>query len=227
MEPVGEIRDHAQMTRQRFGFRWLLATAALLALLIGVPGIRDRALRAAGWALVAEDPLARADVIAIASDSYGSGVLEAADLFHAQIAPRVLVFSLPVSPVAREFARRGVQNPDSASQQLERLHALGVVSAERLTPPVAGTHDEARVLASWCHVEHCRIVVFVSTPDHSRRTRRILRRVFKADAVRVIVRYPPYSEFDPNSWWRSRSGTRTEIVELEKLLVELLGHPLG
>jgi hypothetical protein len=40
-----------------------------------------------------------------------------------------------------------------------------------------------------------------------------------------MVRYARWSQFDPDSWWQSRYGQRTQIVESEKLLVDILRHP--
>jgi hypothetical protein len=39
----------------------------------------------------------------------------------------------------------------------------------------------------------------------------------KGHPTRVTVRSERYSQFDPEAWWRTRSGTRAELVEFEKL----------
>jgi hypothetical protein len=36
---------------------------------------------------------------------------------------------------------------------------------------------------------------------------------------------PRYSSFDPDQWWETRSGTRREIIELQKLLLDIVLHP--
>jgi hypothetical protein len=36
-----------------------------------------------------------------------------------------------------------------------------------------------------------------------------------------------YSSFDPDLWWKTRSGVRTEIVELQKLVLEVVLHPIS
>jgi hypothetical protein len=45
--------------------------------------------------------------------------------------------------------------------------------------------------------------------------------------TRVLVRYSRYSEFNPDTWWSTRDGVRTEIIEFEKLLLDVLSHPLS
>src|SRR6266446_8033482 len=89
--------------------RWvLILSVALLAVTImTVPAIRTPILLAAGWALVVDEPVGPADVIVVAIDAGGAGLLEAADLVHSGIATRVAVFSDPPDAVAREFIRRG------------------------------------------------------------------------------------------------------------------------
>lgn len=202
----------------------LLATALVAA---AVPGVRHSTLRWAGWVLVANDPLTTADVIVISADARAAGVLEAVDLVHTGISPRVALFRLPSNPVGRELARRGVDAPDPTAISQALLEKLGIGRVELIPWPVVGTEDEGRILRRWCAAQSIRSIVFVSTADHSRRTRRVLDRDLGPDGVRVSVRYSRYSDFDPDRWWQSRDGQRTQIVESQKLLFDLLLHPLG
>jgi hypothetical protein len=68
-----------------------LATVAILA----VASVREPVLRAAGWALVINEPISPADIIVVSAAAYGAGALEAADLVQSGIARRVAVFSNP------------------------------------------------------------------------------------------------------------------------------------
>jgi hypothetical protein len=36
-----------------------------------------------------------------------------------------------------------------------------------------------------------------------------------------------YSNFHPDRWWKTRSGLRTEFVELQKLLFDIVLHPMS
>jgi uncharacterized SAM-binding protein YcdF (DUF218 family) len=90
-----------------------------------------------------------------------------------------------------------------------------------------GTEDEGRVLATWCGQRQLRSVIVVSSPDHSRRVRRVLQRALRGTSTKVIVRSARFSSFDPDRWWNTREGLRTEIVELQKLLLDVARHPLG
>jgi hypothetical protein len=92
---------------------------------------------------------------------------------------------------------------------------------------VNGTEGEGQVLPAWCDEHQLRSIVFVATKDHSRRLRRVLDRVMKGHPTRVTVRTARYSSFDPDRWWESRLGLRTEINELQKLLLDVVLHPMS
>ena len=216
------------MTPPRRRSSWVLA--ALLALGLpaaGAASLRKPLLRAAGDALVAQDPLGAADAVVVSADSGPAGVLEAADLFHAGVAPRVAVFADPPDPVDREFLRRGVPYEDVAARSLRQLRSLGVTAVEVIPRAVAGSEDEGRVLPEWCREQALRSVVVVSTADHSRRLRRVLRRSMAGLGTRVTVRPTRYSQFDPDRWWHTRDGVRIQVIELQKLLLDIVRHPVS
>jgi hypothetical protein len=205
---------------------WFLAVliAACLCLYL----IRRPLLRAAGWTLVVNEPVESADVIVLAVDTDGGGVLEAADLVHNGVATRVAVFSeLADTMVQREFARRGVPYEDEATMSIRQLNALGVDKVERIPRSVSGTEDEGPVLADWCDQHQFRSVVVVSSSDHSRRLRRGLHRAMKGHPTKVTVRCARYAVFDPDQWWETHDGIRIEIEEFEKLLLDVVRHPIS
>jgi|KBSSwiStaDraftv2_1062776.scaffolds.fasta_scaffold00082_4 hypothetical protein len=208
--------------------RWtliLLSALTLAAVMVAsAPGLRHSLLRSAGWALVAQDPPAKADIIVISTDAMGAGILEAADLLNAGFASRVAIFDRPVTRMSREFARRGVQPLDLKSVSIQLLRGLGITDVT-VIPAVVGTVDEGKVLQQWCAANSIHSILFVSVRDHSRRTRRVLNRALSPRGVGVIVRYARFSEFDPDSWWQSRGGQRVQAIESEKLLVDFLRHP--
>ncbi len=209
--------------------RWTRIFAVVVVagvVIVGVPAIREPILRAAGRALVFDEPVEPTDVIVVAIDADGAGALEAADLVRSGIARRVAVFADPPDAVTQEFGRRGVPYEDKATRLVRHLRALGVTSIEQIPRSVAGTEDEGQVLPDWCDKQKFRSVVVVSTPDHSRRLHRVLLRAMAGRQTRVTLRVARHSAFDPDRWWETRSGIRTEIIELEKLLLDVVRHPL-
>jgi hypothetical protein len=173
------------------------------------------------------DPVSSADVIVVAIDARITGVLEAADLFHRGVAPLVAVFADPLDEVDREFIRRGVPYFDAATLSIEQLGALGVTRVVRIPWAVAGTVEESQILPGWLEQNRFRSLVLVTNPDHSRRVGRVLRRALKGQPVTLIVQPIRYSIFDPEHWWQTRANLRTGIVELQKLVLDVLLHPIS
>jgi uncharacterized SAM-binding protein YcdF (DUF218 family) len=211
--------------------RWalVLVVVALAAAAIGaVPSVRVTVLRTAGWALVVTELAAPVDIIIISLDSDGAGVLEAADLVRGGNATRVAVFAdPPTGEEDLELIRRGLPYDDRGARQTSQLRSLGVMDVIQIPRAAAGTEDEARVLLAWCDESQVRTIVFVAAKDHSRRLRRVLDRVMKGHSTRVLVRAARYSNFDPDRWWKTRGGIRTEIIELQKLVLDIVLHPLS
>ena len=209
--------------------RWapILVVLALAAFaIVAIRSLREPVLRAAGWALVVNEPVASADIIVLSLDSGGAGALEAADLVQSGVSKRVAVFSDPPSGEDHEYIRRGLPYEDAAARQIRQLRSLGVTDVVQISR-VDGSESEGRVLPTWCDEHQLRSIVFVATTDHSRRTRRVLDRVMKGHPTRVTVQPAPYSSFDPDRWWETRGGVRTEIFELQKLLLDVVLHPMS
>jgi uncharacterized SAM-binding protein YcdF (DUF218 family) len=206
----------------------ILAALAMAALaIVAVRSLREPVLRAAGWALVVNnEPVAPADIIVLSIDSGGAGALEAADLVQSGVSKRVAVFEDPPSGEDYEFIRRGLPHEDAAARQIRQLTALGVTDAVKISR-VDGTESEGQALRQWCDQQHLRSIVVVATKDHSRRLRRVLDRDMKGDPTHVSVQAARYSSFDPDRWWETRAGARIGIIELQKLLLDVLRHPMS
>jgi hypothetical protein len=214
-------RDVDVRARRRVLIAIVLLGLAVAAIVVA----RRPLLRSVGWILVWDEPMEPADAIVIATDADGAGVLETADLVHARISSRIAVFADPPGVVDLEFIRRGVAYEDRGNRETQQLRSLGIAVAEQID--VEGTQDEGRVLPEWCDRESFRTIVVVTSADHSRRLRRVLDRAMKGHKARVIVRRSRYSEFDPDRWWQTRMGTRAGLIELEKLLVDVVRHPFS
>jgi hypothetical protein len=165
-------------------------------------------------------------MIVLSIDSGPAGALEAADLVQSGISRRVAVFTDPPSREDYEFIRRGLPYEDVGTRQIRRLRSLGVTDDVQISR-IDGTESEGRVLPPWCDEHQLRSIVVVVTKDHSRRLRRVLDRAMKGHPTRVTVRSARFSSFDPDRWWETRGGVRTEIVELQKLLLDFVLHPMS
>ncbi len=189
----------ASWARRTAHFCLLLALVAVVC--VSIPTTRHLMLKAAGSILVADDPVEHADVIVVAIDSDGAGALEAADLVHSGVASRVaVVVDSSNASLEDEFIRRGIADEGRTAQLTRQLRALGIDSVERVPGYVTGSEDEGPVLAAWCDQQKFHSVVVVTTADHSRRLRRMLRRSMKGRPTTVAVRFARYSSFKPDHW---------------------------
>jgi len=219
------------MKRRRiFGRPWAIVAAALALAafaVVAIRPVREPVLRAVGRALVVDNqPAASADVIVLSIDSDGAGALEAADLVKSGVSRRVAVVDGPPSTEANEFARRGLPYEDPAARQIRQLKLLGVTDIEEISR-VSGTESEGQILPQWSDEHHLRSIVVVATKDHSRRLQRVLDRGMKGHPAHVILLAARYSNFDPDRWWETRGGVRIGIIELQKLALDFLLHPLS
>lgn len=203
----------------------LLIGALAATAIVAIPSFWEPFLRAAGWALVVNEPVTPADIIVVSLDSGGAGALEAADLVKSGIATRVGIFTDPPSGEDLEFIRRGLPYEDESAKQIRQLRWLGATDIVEISRTEAGTEGEGQVLPSWCDHHELKSIVFVVARDHSRRIRRVLNRIMKGHLTRVTVQPARYSSFDPDRWWETRSGIRTEIIEFEKLALDFILHP--
>jgi hypothetical protein len=204
-----------------------VALIVALGLLAAVPAVRGAILRAAGWALVADDPVAPADIIVLPEWAEIAGAIDAADLVRSGIASRVAVLPGPPKRAELELTRRGIPYVGETQDLVQLLRWLGVAKVEVIPTGAGGTEAEGQVLLSWCDQHQFRSIVVVSAPDHSRRVRRVFHRTMAGHPTKIVIRSARFSEFDPNKWWHTRDGVRTEIVELQKLLLDVARHPIS
>jgi len=209
--------------------RWapLIPAIVVFGIIAGVPAIRESMLRAAGRVLVVDEPVGPADVIVVPAWAGAAGAIDASDLIQRGIANRVALLPEAPEPAEQELARRGVSFGDQNAALVQLLRSLKVANVEVIPDPAAGTEAEGQVLLAWCEQHQFRSILVVSSPDHSRRVGRVIRRSMRSHPTKVMIRSARYSSFDPESWWTTRDGRRTEIVELEKLLLDVVRHPIS
>jgi len=192
----------------------------LLGLAVALVALGTAVLLFAGRALVAADPLpAHADAIVILAGSVPDRTLEAVDLYHAGIAPRVVVTRERLQRGDAALHARGVRLPESADEAVLVLRRLGVPESAIvvLRRPTTSTETEARTIARYVCRQHFHRVVVVTWKAHSRRARWILTRAF-GPGVEIIMRPTRYDYFSPRRWWRVRRDSKIALLEWEKLL---------
>jgi len=223
MKPARSVRGPV---RRRWG-RVLGVLAFVVAAIAVTTLLREPILRGAGRALIADDPLEPADIIVVSVSARGAGLLEAAELVRRGVSSRVAVFEELPSALDHELARRGILFESDSSRSVTSLRALGVPVVEEIPGGEGGSEAEVGAITRWSRQRKWRSIVVVSAADHSRRLRRLLHRSIGADTTRVMVRPTRNFGFDPDRWWQTREGVRTGVFELQKLLLDVVRHPLS
>ena len=200
---------------------------ALLSLAAALPTTRLPLLRAAGSALVVDDPMQPVDIIVVPQWTGLAGVIDAADLVRSGIASRVAILPGPPTSAAQELTRRNIPYRDATTESVGLLRSLGVENIEVIPHSASSTQDEGQLLPAWCKEQKFRSIAVMSSPDHSRRVRRVLHRAFRRQPTSVIIRSARFSLFSPNTWWQTRDGIRTGVVEMEKLFLDVALHPIS
>jgi uncharacterized SAM-binding protein YcdF (DUF218 family) len=184
--------------------------AFLVVLVLAVAGVF--AFRGVGRWLVREDPLARADAIAVLSGSMPYRAEGAADLYGQGYAPEVWL-TRPVSP-SQELARMGIRFQGEEDYDREVLTHSGVPeNAIRILPSeIVDTEDEIREITTEMRNSRDTTVIVVTSPQHTRRVRALWRRL-AAPNQRAIVRAAWQDRFDRDHWWRNTRDAYAVVRE--------------
>ena len=198
-------------------------TGFILLLLIAVVA---GGLYQVGVFLAPEDRLQQADAIFVFAGTRVERPLEAADLFRARYAPRiVLTRGAAESHAIQTAAARGVVLPDDVAATVEMLRKLGVPDSAVIVPPRLhdSTADEARTLRDLALEQRWRRVIVVSSPYHLRRAGMVTRRALADTGVQIVRHASRYDRSTPPRWWRRRADIKWVVSEVPKLIAYTVG----
>jgi uncharacterized SAM-binding protein YcdF (DUF218 family) len=200
--------------------RRTLVAVALITLVLAAYGFTQ-----VGHFLTKEDPLQKADAIAVLAGTSMDRPLEAADLFKEGYAPRiVLTHQMPEASYVA-LAARGVIVPVEANEQREILVRLGV-PANAIVLPLRihdNTAQEAETFRELAVRNRWRRIIVVTSKYHLRRAGFAIRREMGGTGVEVEMHGTRYEEADPDRWWTTRRDLRWVLDEGAKLIAYELG----
>lgn len=181
-----------------------------------------------GTFLVKEDPLQPgqpADAIFVLAGSRMNRPLEAADLYQAGAAGKIVISSDERDEAATFIEAKGVHFPYGAELARDALIALGVPGSAILIPPRIhdNTAQEANTLRQLAHQYGWTRVIVVTSKYHTRRATFAMRRELNGAGVTIVMRASRYDSSDPERWWRHRGDIRIAASEVPKLAAYLLG----
>src|SRR3990172_1079947 len=193
--------------------RVLRTLLTLIALAVVLVVFHRPLLNAAGRYLIVADPLEKADVIVVLSGGRrDERVRQAADLYRAGYAPRVLL--------SGGEALMDLPTPDLLKLQA-RKHGIPE-SALLFEAASTSTAEQAKFLRPILEQHGFRRAIVVTSSFHPRRTRYLFHRAFDGSAVEIRV-YPVQQDFfNPVNWWTRESDTETVVLEYIKLGLSVL-----
>jgi len=192
----------------------LAALLVVLALLAMVAVAHRPLLRAAGHALVVDDPGRPADAIVVVAGGTPGREARAAALFQAGGAPQVLVSRQFVPQRVRTLLELGIRPLDFQGESVAALEKFGVPRSAIVTldKPVEITETELRRVVAVAKARGWRRVTLVTSAFHARRVRLIwTREAAGAVEAGLAVTHDECSAED--GWWRRRRCSEAVLHE--------------
>ena len=191
----------------------VLAASVLIFLLVG------------RW-LVVEDPLQKAQAIAVLSGGLPVRALEAAKLYREGYAPRVWL-THPAEP-GDSMAALGIAyaGEDAYNTEILTRHGVPRDAIQVLAPPIRNTADEIVAISDFLPDESGATVIIVTSKAHTRRTRLLWRRSQTRTLKRALVHAASDDPFNPRRWWATTGDALDVVREVLGILNAWAGLPL-
>jgi uncharacterized SAM-binding protein YcdF (DUF218 family) len=198
--------------------KWVFFFLALLYVLISA--YHGLILASMGRYLVVSHPPERSDLIVCLGGGTVERGLAAADAYRRGLAPHVFVAREMIPDGYEILRQRGVSYPESRDLMIVMLKDLGVPESAILTSdtPSESTVMEAGLVGKIVKEKNVRSLILITSPTHSRRAWLVFRKAMTGEEVRILVIASPYSDFNPEGWWKNRKQLREVVLEYQKLL---------
>ncbi len=175
--------------------------------------------------LSVEDPLQKADAIAVLSGRMPDRALEAARLYNAGYAPEVWLTHSTEPAATLEKLSVAFTGEDAYDQQILVHEGVSQSAIRILDPPIVNTADEMRTIGQAVKQEKSHKVILVTSKVHTRRARTLWRHLSQQDGD-AIVRGVSDDPFDPAHWWRTTGDALDVVREALGMLNAWAGLPL-
>ena len=150
--------------------------------------------------------------------------LEAVDLYKEGWAPRIYLFRQIADWGEAVLVERQFAYTREVDLQIDVMQRLGVDRASiGILEPANSTADEADYVVQFVSREKFRSVIIVTSKQHTRRARLVMRRRLDPLGTSVIVRSSRYDRSDVDRWWANRSTLRFTLFETQRLLGYWIG----
>jgi len=207
--------------------RRLQCVAVLLAgmLLVGVAYVP--LLREVAAFLIIEDSLQPAAAIVALGGDPPFREMEAAELYRAGWASRVVIVRAVRREELKALQNMGIEVGETWELSREVLIRQGVPASAIVVPEdeAVGTLEELRAVDRALGSKDAPVIL-VTSKYHTRRTRLTWDHVTEG-RLRGIVRSSGQDPFDPSRWWRERRFVLSVVREYLGLINYYAGFPVG
>jgi uncharacterized SAM-binding protein YcdF (DUF218 family) len=175
--------------------------------------------------LSVEDPLEKADAIAVLSGRMPDRALEAARVYKGGYAPEVWLTHTTEPGVTLQKLSVAYTGEDTYDKQILEHEGVPENAIRILEPPIVNTADEMKTIGQALKQEKSHKVILVTSKVHTRRTRTLWKRLARRDGE-AIVRGVSDDQFDPAHWWRTTGDALDVVREVLGMLNAWAGLPL-
>jgi uncharacterized SAM-binding protein YcdF (DUF218 family) len=211
--------DAPRVRKRHFGW------AILVVLIVGIIIFASIIFLGVGRWLVVEDPLDKAQAIAVLSGRMPMRAQEAARLYNAGYALQVWLTRANEPAASLQEMHIAYIGEDFFNSRVLMHEGVPSNAIRVLEPPIDNTADELRAIAAELEREKGDTVIIVTTKAHTRRVRTLWSKL-SGRRERAIVRAAPSDPFVPDRWWRTTGDALDVVREVLGLLNAWAGLPL-
>lgn len=207
------------LKHRRLGGKTLFFVNTLLVLIPLAYFTYQPLLRYATVLLIVNEQPRPSDAIVILGGGEPGRAAEAAELFRARMAPRIVITTDALNAEFEEFRRKGITLFQGHENYLRVLHGMGVPADDiiRIEKPSEDSFEEIRRIRELCEEKNWKTLIVVTSNYHTRRSRLTARYILDPD-IRFTVVAARSGGITPENWWTRRGQIRTFWIEFEKLV---------
>lgn len=175
--------------------------------------------------LVVDDPLHKADAIAVLSGNMPSRALEAARVYKKGYADQVWLTHSTEPGASLAELSIPFEGEESYDKQILMHEGVPETAIHVLDPPIVNTADETRTIGDALRSRNLHSVILVTSKVHTRRVRALWNRLSAKDGT-ALVHGVSDDAFDAAHWWRSTHDALDVVREILGLANAWAGLPL-
>jgi uncharacterized SAM-binding protein YcdF (DUF218 family) len=175
--------------------------------------------------LVVEDPLEKAQAIAVLSGRMPMRALEAAKLYRQGYAPQIWLTRSQEPGETLNNMDIPFYGEEYYNERVLVHEGVPLGAIHIMKTPIVNTADEMAVFATELRAEDGGSIILVTSRVHTRRTRTLWRKLTGAKQ-HAIVRAATADPFEPGRWWATSGDALDVVREMLGMLNAWAGLPL-